>query len=235
MIRQRRRRGLLLISAPLLGCVLLVLAACSGAAPEILTIESQVLAINDTSTGTVEAGLSIFVMVRDPDGRSDLKELFIINDEAEMFWSFTDETWLALEREEELWIGHDRIVGAGGRDLPGGLFRVVLLDAAGERSEADFTAAGALVSRAQSLDARAFPALEIGAGSMVVSVPGNQESALVRVFDRGGNRVGNASVEPGRISHGEFESGRPVNRSGNRAFVYVEDGGVGLVSGPYPF
>ncbi len=198
-------------------------------------MESQVLAIDDRSSGTVEAGLSVFALVRDHDGRADLKELYIINDEAEMFWSFTDETWLVIEREEELWIGHDRIVGAGGKELPGGLYRVIVLDAAGERSEASFTAAGALVSRARSMEGGAFPALQVRANSLVVSIPGDQESALVRVFDRGGNRVANASIAAGQVSYGEIGSGRPVNAPGNQAFAYVEDGGVGLVSGPYPF
>jgi hypothetical protein len=90
--------------------------------------------------GSLEAGappesLSVFASIHDPDGSEDIEALYLACDEASLVWKFDKDTWIEKEQEGSTWIGSNAIAMPDGSALPRAAYRLMVVDAAGERDE----------------------------------------------------------------------------------------------------
>lgn len=127
------------------GLVVLVVAsvlvsACSGHAPELVSLEYR-LALRplDPRGDAVSEQLSVFAAVGDEDGFKDLAALHILHDLREVYWTLNPETWIRNDRGKETWLGGTGLSAPDARALPRGLYRVVLEDLSGDSDEATFS------------------------------------------------------------------------------------------------
>lgn len=123
--------------APGLVFLLLLAAGCSQEPPEILEKFQQINYMDDRETGNGYDQLSLFLHADDQDGYEDLEYLYIVQDEEELFWEMTADEWDYRERDGETWIGSNTLVMADFSPFPEGLYRVILIDKAGERMETE--------------------------------------------------------------------------------------------------
>jgi hypothetical protein len=116
-----------------------LLAGCSGKPPQISRVFRQLLLVHDLQANSYTERLSVFVVGSDPDGSDDLSTLYVINDDAEAFWTVDSKSWSSSTAEGETWIGTNGLAMPGGAPLPAGTYRVILQDAGGETAEDSFT------------------------------------------------------------------------------------------------
>jgi hypothetical protein len=86
-----------------------------------------------------EERFSFFIIPGNEDGLEDLSELYLYHDREGLRWKLESGDWVSYEEEERTWIGSRAIAMSGGGSLPRGLFRAVLLNKGGEKSERTFT------------------------------------------------------------------------------------------------
>jgi hypothetical protein len=126
------------ISAIVLSVALPVLSSCSRAEPKILFQVAR-LVYYQTETGTgFEERLTFFVLPDDPDGTEDLDELYLYHDLEGLSWKMTAADWIQRQQESRLWIGAYGLCPPPGEKIPSGLYRAVIIDKAGEKSEQTF-------------------------------------------------------------------------------------------------
>jgi hypothetical protein len=122
------------IPAALAACFLA--AACSRAEPVIQYQYAQ-LVYYETADG-VEERLTFFVLPDDPDGLEDLDELWLYHDGEGLSWRILRTDWIERREDGKLWIGVYGLAPPSGEKLPAGLYRAVIIDKGGERSERTF-------------------------------------------------------------------------------------------------
>jgi hypothetical protein len=105
-----------------------------------------------------EERFSFFVIPRDDDGVENLEELRLFHDYEGLAWTLTSSDWIRYDEENRSWIGSRNIAMAGGGTLPRGLYRAVLVNKGGEKSERNFSFDAPAGSRFP------FPSLEIKEG-----------------------------------------------------------------------
>ncbi|MBO7430526.1 MAG: hypothetical protein J6U56_05895 [Spirochaetia bacterium] len=121
----------------LLLCLALVLGSCSESAPKISQTFWQLNLVHDQKTGKDTQALTIFVMASDDDGVDDMDKMYVINDEHQLYWEISGKN-LRVEKygENEVWMGSNFItMPAPEEPLPGGTYRIMLLDSSGERAK----------------------------------------------------------------------------------------------------
>jgi hypothetical protein len=114
----------------------LLLLSCSRSEPRI-TYGAMRLVYFEGNEKPVER-FSFFVLPEDDDGIEDIEELYLYHDREGLVWQFSSGDWVSYEIEERSWIGSHNIAMADDEPLPRGLFRAVLVDKGGERSERSF-------------------------------------------------------------------------------------------------
>jgi hypothetical protein len=105
-----------------------------------------------------EERFSFFVIPRDDDGVENLEELRLFHDYEGLGWTLSSEDWIRYDEENRSWIGSRSIAMAGDGTLPRGMYRAVLANKGGEKSERNFTFDAPAASRFP------FPSLEIREG-----------------------------------------------------------------------
>ncbi|MCA1951088.1 MAG: hypothetical protein LDL24_10985 [Treponema sp.] len=148
----RRMLPLLLIN--------LMLLSCSRSVPQIQNY-SYKLIYTETSKGIKEQ-LSLFVLAQDEDGNEDLDNIYIIHDDQQLYWTLNSADWLKVNRDNQLWIGSHSISMVDESPLPRGLYRIILTDKGGERTEKMIGLDAPLQSR------YAFPQLQIMGDSYTI-------------------------------------------------------------------
>jgi hypothetical protein len=128
---KRRAAGM---TAVLAGCFLA--AACSRAEP-VIQYQFAQLVYYENADG-FEERLTFFVLPDDPDGLDDLDELWLYHDGEGLAWRMTRADWVERQEDGKLWIGVYGLAPPSGEKLPGGLYRAVIIDKGGERSERTF-------------------------------------------------------------------------------------------------
>ncbi len=201
-----------------------LLASCSGAAPEILFPEAQLSILLDPQTGITAEILRLFVAVRDSDGSDDPARMFVIHDDTQLYWEMARESWAYLEYAGDDWYGMPDIRLPDGRDLPRGRYRIIVEDSSLSRDESEFFITAPSPDRSA-----AFPRLDLGTDPpQVVS----DASVIMRVYGRGGALVSDRVVRPGPVPADVWS--RVPDESGARVFlVSVHDDGYRKESGPY--
>ncbi len=116
------------------------LASCGGVAPEILALEWR-LELRPAAEGSYES-LSVFASLEDEDGIEDVEELWVVNDEEALAWRLDDKNWTKKTEGSDEWIGAAGLARQDYAPLPRGDYRLVAVDAAGERIEKPFRVEG---------------------------------------------------------------------------------------------
>jgi hypothetical protein len=111
-------------------------ASCSRAEPKIL-FQAAKLVYYQTETG-YEERLTFFVLPDDPDGPEDVDELYLYHDLEGISWKMTSVDWIQRQQDNRLWIGAYGLAPPPGEKIPSGLYRAVVIDKGGEKSERTF-------------------------------------------------------------------------------------------------
>lgn len=120
--------------------LLLLLNACEAYPPELVTISHRLVVHQQAAEQAALETLSVFAIVRDKDGQEDVEAMYIVNDEQELFWKLDASNWTYKEEDGELWLGSNGLSASSWdqQRLPRGLYRLLLVDQAGQRSERSF-------------------------------------------------------------------------------------------------
>lgn len=209
--------------------LLTLAAACTGSPPEILRAEVRLEYVDNFDLQMVYEQLSAFVLVRDEDGFGDIRRLYLIHDQAELYWQLEADAWTHRRISGEDWIGFAGATMADGSEMPRGRYRLVVMDAAGESDE-----------RAVAIDA---PQLETVRARMPrfdsstnrVTIPGSG-ARLVSFTDQDDDPgMRDRVLSPGEYTVSELLRDQRQQRAADSlpVYVYVELGShYGSLSGP---
>jgi len=127
---------------------------------------------------------SFFILADDGDGFDNLDELFLFHDREQLRWHLKNDEWLRLTIDGNEWIGSRSIAVQEG-SLPRGVFRAVLINKGGEKTERNFIYDGNV--------RYPFPDLEIINGTYLV----NSQWPVNRLvfFDSSGNYTNTVTLE----------------------------------------
>ena len=160
--------------------LLLLLLTCAGEPPEILRVFWQLNVVQDLELNLSHQSLSIFVKPNDPDGFEDIEDLYLINDEQELFWRLDMESWAQSETDQEIWIGSNSLKMPDGASFPAGEYRILLRDVGGDSAEQ--TIRLQLVSSREAK--RYLPTVTVEQGE--IRVRGEADSYQVWTYDASG-------------------------------------------------
>ena len=85
--------------------------------------------------GRPQERFSFFVIAEDDDGFENLSELRLVNDREGLEWILDLEDWVHYEESGSHWIGSRSIAMVEGVTLPRGLYRAVLINKGGDKTE----------------------------------------------------------------------------------------------------
>jgi hypothetical protein len=131
--------------------------SCTNSKPEITYGFIQSVLYN--SDEGPQEHFSFFILPHDDDGLENLDELFLYNDREQLRWQIKSNEWISYMQEGRTWIGTRSITIRDGA-LPRGVYRAVLFNKGGEKTERIFTF--------DSNVRYAFPRLEISGGAYTV-------------------------------------------------------------------
>jgi hypothetical protein len=231
------------IAAVMLAAALLACAACSGKPPQISRVFARPILVHDIDAGTYSTRMSVFVMGSDADGADDIATLFVVNDDAELFWSVDSKSWISQTADGETWIGTNGVVMAGGGPFPAGTYRVILEDQGGETAEDTF----ALGEQTADPSKGSYPQVAVKDGT--VRVTGTLPNPELWVYSKDGRltvRLSAAGQVAGAAAGVQTATGTPITldaiAASNAAlgpgftfwaYANNERGGFGLLVGPY--
>ena len=205
-----------------------LLAGCSSKPPEISRVYARIVYQRGDPAAT--ASLSVFMVANDPDGIENLSDFYVINDDAELFWKVDSASWIKATAEGETWIGTNSLTMPDGSPVPGGSYRAVLEDSAGDTAEMSFD-----VPSTSNPPARAvYPTATVAGDAVRVSGPFSAYE--VWTYGPDGAFVASFPIadpsKPLDVPH--MISTSPVLAQGFtlRAYAYDEKGGYGVLSDP---
>lgn len=209
----------------------LLLPACVGKPPEILRLQWQSVLVSDQELGREYVTLSLFVRPNDPDGFDDLAWLYLINDEQELYWKLSSNSWRKSAGSEP-WIGSSAVRLPDGSPLPAGEYRVLLRDVGGDSAEQSFRLPAVSGEQLRRL----LPKVEVRGREIRVS--GRASPYQLWLYDRDGSFVGARRLVGQRQSVDELVASYPALASAGGRFRFKvygagERGELGAVSGPY--
>jgi hypothetical protein len=210
-------------------CLLLFLLSCTGEPPEITQVFWRVSIVEDRDQDLSYQTLSLFVKPTDPDGFEDIEDLYLINDEQELFWKLDGESWAQSGSDQQVWIGSNSLKMPDGASFPAGQYRILLRDVGGDSAEQTI--------RLQSIslkEARTYlPRVTVSGGNIEVS--GTVPDLQVWIYDSGGRYVSSVSASEGAVAIQSITNSTPALRGGFRFLVYgfVDSKNLGVTSGPY--
>ena len=197
-----------------------VLGGCETSAPELYELQWLLVDFDDRELERRYERLSVFVRAADADGLDDLGELYVIHDGEELFWQATADTWTRDERDGATWIGVTSLAMPGEQPFPAGAYRVLLIDAGGERDAARFVMPEQRISTP-------LPEVRQLGGTFAVSGAADYNLWI----------VSEGVLQESVAASEEIALGGDEYRSGIRYEVYVfgklPDADKGALSGPY--
>jgi hypothetical protein len=222
---------LLLLSVSLLLSSLLSssLLSCSGEPPEILRVFWRLNLVENREQNLTYQTLSLFIKPNDPDGFEDIEEVFLINDQQELFWHLDTETWARSGEGEEIWIGSNSLKMPDGASFPPGEYRILLRDVGGDSSEQSIRLHLLPLKQAK----RYLPTVKIGNGEIMVT--GDASSYQLWTYDAGGQYVTSFPIVGNVIAVDAVVRSKAELRGGFSFKVYgfVENQNLGVTSGSY--
>lgn len=228
LLKMRKNINLLL----LLLLAILFSLSCSENSPEISQIFWQINKYQNVQSGNTSDRLSVFIEATDEDGIEDLETIYIINDKEELFWKITKDEWNHITIDGEEWFGFNSIEMNRTLPFPVGTYRIVIIDAAGERAESDF-----FLDRYEAgFPLSEFPSAEIVSNDGRETVLSVSENCQQIWFYK--NEITLSSEIVLAEDSTAAERQRVVAPEGvDKAFLYRYDkiNGFGYTSGPYIF
>ncbi len=207
-----------------------IFIACEGADPEIIDTYYQINILKDAQNNEYSELLSFYAQVVDEDGDNDIKALYLINDEQELFWRFSPANWSRVVKNENRWIGSSMISMPDASAFLRGRYRIVVEDASGSRVEKSFELSTEGVDP-KKLD---FPSLRVDNKS--IRIDNRKEDLQAFYFNSAKRFITAEYLDKDVYVADEFP--RIVDlksSSGNRVYLYdfLEEDGFGLLCGPY--
>lgn len=215
----------LLISIFLVG----LFFSCETSPPEIVDIYWQINIVERLDLGSYEENLTFFLYASDEDGEDDLVSIFIIHDESEQYWSLAAETWTVNTGDGEYWVGSSDIVMPDGSPIPRGDYRIVLYDAAGEKTE-ETLRIDTVIIKPTEID---FPS--ISGKDSIITVDSTLDNLMIILYNRNRRFIESAIVEFDKTPLQRFPRYREMTKqSRNQLYLYVwaAEKGYGIMSGP---
>ena len=224
----RSERGGLVRAAGVAG-LLCLLAACEVAAPETHELFWKRVVFADLRQGRTYETLTLFARVSDADGLDDLDALYVMNDDAQLFWRLTPEVWVVDRSDSGTWIGSTALAMPSDEPLPAGVYRVIVQDIAGQTAEESFRVTGSTGPEAR----RHVEAIDVAIDANELTVTGPFAWYEVWLYGSARTRVAAAAFAE-RI---DLESALPEGMLADELLLYVyaepPDDGSGYLSGPY--
>ncbi|UCF99759.1 MAG: hypothetical protein JSV89_09530 [Spirochaetaceae bacterium] len=209
--------------------LLLLLLSCTGAPPEILRVFWQLNLVEDREQNLSYQTLSLFIKPNDPDGFEDIEDIYLINDEQELFWRLDTESWAQSGSDQDVWIGSNSLKMPDGASFPAGEYRILLRDVGGDSAEQ--TIGLQLVSSREA--SRYLPKVTIG--NREIQVIGEAPSYQLWVYDTNGSYIASFPASENPVTIATIIKTQPALQGGFRFKVYgfVENRNLGVTSGPY--
>ena len=203
------------------------LLGCTSRPPQISRTFHQLNVFMDRERNRVVQKLSVHAVPEDPDGLEDLGALYLIHDEAELFWELDSDSWQSCEAQGSVWIGSNGFTMPDGSDFPAGEYRVLIVDMSGESAEESFFLEDPGID-AKSL---AFPYAEVGDG--LIEIASSYQGNEIWVYDSQFRL--SIPVGEGGLTLRSLRSRIPDLAENFFFYVYAFDAGkqIGVVSGPY--
>ena len=227
----RPRPALPRLAASLLAVGLLaagLMSSCAGKPPEILRVLWQVTLVDDRELDAHYTALSLFIRPNDPDGLDDLAELYLINDQEQLFWRLDPDTW-QKSGSGDSWIGSNGLVLPDGAPLPAGEYRLLLRDLGGDSAEQTLE----LPAVGQAELERLLPRVEVRAGE--IRVQGRGMARQLWLYDAKGVYLTIRPLAGNSQSIADLLADHPQLAGGFRFKLYTASGrpSIGALSGPY--
>ncbi len=218
------------LAAGLLAASLLLSQACVGKPPEILRLSWQTILVDDREQGLAYACLSLFVRPNDPDGIDDLSELYLINDQEQLYWALDSSSWQRSGGSSaETWIGANGIRLPDGSPLPAGEYRVLLRDVGGSSTEQTIRLAAFSIKQARPF----LP--QVAVRDRTIRISGKARPFQLWLYDRDGRYVAVRAVQGDLQVIDELLAAQPTLAGGFRFRVYapLRQEHTAVLSGPY--
>jgi hypothetical protein len=204
-------------------------AACTGQPPEIVKTFWQINIVQDTEQGISYQSLSLFVKPKDPDGFEDIEDVYLINDEQELFWRLDAETWAQSGTGEEVWIGSNSLRMPDGASFPDGLYRILLRDVGGDSAEQTIRLPSISLAEMRTL----VPKVVVVNGKIEIS--GGSGSYLLWLYDSNKRYLSAYPGGQGSLQVAKIVGSQPSLQGGFsfKVYRYIEERSLGVIAGPY--
>ncbi len=205
--------------------------SCNETPPEIIQIYSQGNFLYDPGQRTITPIISLFIHVEDEDGIDDIDRIYIIRDDEELFWELDPESWSEIEQDGVVWIGTSGISYPPSLSGISGTFRIIVIDAAGERTEIE-----EYIGFPGNVKEPDFPLLEIN-GRDSIRISGRFTEHILWLYNEFGALAASwKSSERSIQLNGLIPDQRKIDNLDNcYIYAYSNELGAGLLSGPFPF
>jgi len=203
--------------------------SCTGEPPEIVRVFWQLNIVDDREQDLSFQTLSLFVKPNDPDGFEDIEDVYLINDEQELFWRLDGESWVQSGSDQEIWIGSNSLKMPDGASFPAGEYRILLRDIGGDTAEQ--TIRLELVSLKEAR--RYLPKVTLGSGKILVA--GEDTSYQLWLYDSNRRYVNSFPASSGTVALDTITRSHPPLQGGFsfKVYSFVKDKNLGITSGPY--
>jgi len=173
--------------------------------------------------------LSLFVKPNDPDGFEDIEDVYLINDEQELFWRLDGESWAQSGSGQEIWIGSNSLKMPDGASFPAGEYRILLRDIGGDSTEQTIRLELLSLKEAR----RFLPKVTVGSGQILVA--GESSSYQVWLYDSNRRYVNSFPVSNGSVTLDTITKSQPPLQGGFsfKVYAFEKNKNLGVTSGPY--
>lgn len=207
----------------------LAFLSCTGEPPEIVRVFWQLNIVDDREQDLSYQTLSLFVKPNDPDGFEDIEDVYLINDEQELFWRLDGESWIQSGSGQEIWIGSNSLKMPDGASFPAGEYRILLRDVGGDSAEQTIRLELLSLKEAK----RYLPKVTVGSGEILVA--GDSTSYQLWLYDANRRYVNSFPVSRGSVALDSITRSQPPLQGGFsfKVHAFVENQNLGVTSGPY--
>ena len=190
----------------------------------------QLNILSDSSGNDPVQSLSLFIHASDEDGEEDLDQIYLIHDDLYRFWSIPSDLWQSYSDQDIRWIGFNGLIAPGDGSFPEGNYRILLIDAGGERDETSF------FLRNNIPDAESLQLPQIQFDQNTLNVYSDYPKFQLWFYDIDGNLIEKSK----ELLMGEYQWNniiRNINKRASAYSLYTEPatGSWGLISGPFYF
>lgn len=210
---------------------LILLWACSENPPQIIQVKWQVILFQNRLLNTVYPKLSIFIRASDEDGSDDLHAIYVVHDEAELYWSLLAEKWDKVTLRGLEWVGSNGLVMPDKSPLPGGSYRILLEDLSGQTAESQIYLKREELDFSQAV----FPSVTITGD--VLSLSGEFSQAEVWLYDSNDQLRKQVSLTAKTISLTELSKQHNLLEKGFSFYIFSRKANAyyAMLEGPFYF